>query len=55
MQRAKSFIKSVIAKKNKKETDKIVTNMESLIENHIFNIKEEIKGLKQRSLENEIN
>ena len=54
MERAKTFIKSTIANKSKSETEKIAKNLDAIIDNHIRDIKEEIKGLKLKKLENEI-
>eukprot|EP00347_Sterkiella_histriomuscorum_P020912 403335983 len=54
MVRARSFIKSAIGAKSKKESIKIAENIENLVESHVRNIQEEIKGIKQRQHEEEI-
>lgn len=46
MDRARSFIKSAISAKSKKEIIKIAENIETLVDNHVRDIQEEIKGLK---------
>jgi hypothetical protein len=50
MERAKAFIKSATATKSKKEMQKIVQNLELIIENHERNEQEDIKLYSSKHL-----
>ncbi|CDW81425.1 tpr repeat-containing protein [Stylonychia lemnae] len=54
MDRARSFIKSAVGAKNRNESIKIAKNIENLIDDHVKNIQEQIKGDKQIKLEKEL-